>query len=222
MKMFMYSLEGDPREWCLSFLPSSISSLEKFHATFSKHCKRIFPVDLLFENFCEEFESHIRQSLISSSSSESKGEFSVEEVEEDSVTYESSSYPFIQKDDVGNYINDEIDDNKALDTYCIILGDSDSRCYDTFVVIYSHKDLINCEECDVEGHEHVFLLLFEIFEQHEIYKIEDDILELEQGQTTNTGDIPIHLKQQDEQYQGCFPALYGCESHEFHELFQRG
>jgi hypothetical protein len=222
MKMFMYSLEGDAREWYRSLPPASISSLEQFHVAFSKHCKRFFPADLLFENCCEEFGSHIRQSLISSSSSENKRDFSIEEVEEDSVTYESSSDPFIQKDDVGNYINDEIDDNKALDTSCIILGDSVSHCYDTSVVLCSHKYLINYEESDVEGHEQVFPLPSEIVEQQEIYKSEDDILELERGKTSNAEDIPIHFKQQDEKYQEYFVSLYGCESHDFHESFQRG
>jgi hypothetical protein len=127
---------------------------------------------------------------------------------------------FVQKDDFGNYINDEIDDNKDLDTSTIILGDSDSHCYDTSVVLCSHKDLINYEESDVEGHEHVFPPPYEIVEQQEIYKFEDDTLELEQGQASNAGDIPIHFKQQDERYQGCFATLYGCESHEFNELFQ--
>jgi hypothetical protein len=196
-----------------------ISSLEHFHAAFNEHCKRFFPADLLFEDCCEEFGSHIRQSLISSSSSENKRNFSVEEVEEDSVTYESSSHYFIKKDDVGNYINDEIDDNKALDTSCIILDVSVSHCYDTSIVLCSHKDLINYEESDVEGHEQVVPLPYEIVE---IYKSEDDILELEQGKTNNAEDIPIHFKQQDEQYQECFAALYCCESHDFHELFQRG
>ena len=72
MQMFMYSLEGYAREWYQSFPPTSISSLEQFHVAFNKHCKRLFPADLLFENCCEEFGSHIRQSLISSSSSENK------------------------------------------------------------------------------------------------------------------------------------------------------
>jgi hypothetical protein len=143
-------------------------------------------------------------------------------VEEDSITYESSFDSFIQKDDVGNYINDEIDDNKALDTSCIILDVSFSHCYDTYIVICSHKDLIKYEESDVEGHEQVFPLPSEIVEQHEIYKSEDDILEIEQGKTINVQEIPIHFKQQDVQYQECFSSLYGCESHEFHELFQRG
>jgi hypothetical protein len=140
-------------------------------------------------------------------------------VEEDSVTYESSSHPFIQKDDVGNYINDEIDDNKALDTSCIILSDSDSRCYDTYVVLCSHKYLINYEESDVEGHEQVFPLHSEIVEQKEIYKSKDGILELERGKTSNAEDIPVHFKQKYGQYQEYFAAFYG-ESHDFHEPFQ--
>jgi hypothetical protein len=220
MNMFMYSLEGDAREWYRSLPPAIISSLEQFHAAFSKHCKSFFPTDLLFEDCCEEFGSHIRKPLISSSSSENKRDFSVEEVEEDSVTYESSSDPFFQKDDVENSINDEIDDNNTLDTSCIILGDSVSRCYDTYVVLCSHKDLTNYEESDVEGHEQVVPLPSEIVEQQEIYKSGDDILELERGKTSNVEDIPILFKQQDEQYHEYFVALYGCESHDFHELFQ--
>jgi hypothetical protein len=60
MKMFMYSLEGDASEWYRSLPPASISSLEQFHVAFNKHCKSFFPVELLFENYCEEFESDIR------------------------------------------------------------------------------------------------------------------------------------------------------------------
>jgi len=185
MNMFMYSLEGYVHEWYRSLPPASISSLEQFHVAFSKHCKRFFPADLLFENCCEEFGYHIRQSLISYSSSENKRDFFVDEVEEYSVIYESSSDYFIQKDDVGNYINDEIDDNKALDTSCIILCASISRYYDTYVVLCSHKDLINYEESIVEGHEQVVPLPSEIVEQQEIYKFGDDILYLEKGKTNN-------------------------------------
>ena len=80
--------------------------------------------------------------------------------------------------------------------------------------------MINYEESDVEGQEQFYPLPYEIVEQQEIYKSKDDIMELEQGQTNNAGDIPIHFKQQDEQYQEYFDALYGCESHEFHDPFQ--
>jgi hypothetical protein len=96
MKMFMYSLEGDAREWYQSLPPSSISSLYGFHTTFHHHCKRYFSVDLLFEHCCEEFGSYIQQSIINSSNSENERDIFVEEVEEDSITYESSSnYSFI-------------------------------------------------------------------------------------------------------------------------------
>jgi hypothetical protein len=108
------------------------------------------------------------------------------------------------------------ENNKALDTSCIILGGSDSHCYDTSIVLCSHKDLINYEESDVECHEQFFPLPSEIVEQHEIYESEDDILELERGKTSNAEDIL------NEQYQEYFSALYGCESHEFHKPFQRG
>jgi hypothetical protein len=63
MKLFMYSLEGDAREWYRSLPPSSISSLKEFHATFSNHCKRLFSADLLFENCCEEFEVYVQHAV---------------------------------------------------------------------------------------------------------------------------------------------------------------
>ena len=37
MKMFMYSLDGDAREWYFSLPLSSISSLKDFHTVFHKH-----------------------------------------------------------------------------------------------------------------------------------------------------------------------------------------
>jgi hypothetical protein len=40
MKMFMYSLYGDARQWYFSLPPSSISSLKDFHRAFTEHCKR--------------------------------------------------------------------------------------------------------------------------------------------------------------------------------------
>ena len=58
MKMFMYSLDGDAREWYFSLPPSSISSLKDFHTVFHKHCKRYFSAEFLFDNCCEEYELH--------------------------------------------------------------------------------------------------------------------------------------------------------------------
>jgi hypothetical protein len=63
MKMFMYSLEGDARQWYRSLPSSSISSLREFHAVFIKHCKRYYSFDTFLENCCEQFESYIQQTI---------------------------------------------------------------------------------------------------------------------------------------------------------------
>jgi len=58
MKMFMYSLYGDARQWYFSLPPSSISSLKDFHRAFTEHCKRYFSDELVFGNCCDEYELH--------------------------------------------------------------------------------------------------------------------------------------------------------------------
>ena len=42
MKMFVFSLEGDAREWYRSLPPSSISYLKEFHRVFHHRCERYF------------------------------------------------------------------------------------------------------------------------------------------------------------------------------------
>jgi hypothetical protein len=66
MKMFVFSLEGDAREWYRSLPPSSISSLKEFHTVFHHRCERFFAREILLEGCCEEFHSHI-QNVYSSS-----------------------------------------------------------------------------------------------------------------------------------------------------------
>jgi hypothetical protein len=103
MKMFMYSLEGDARDWYRYLPPSRISSLKEFHATFHDHCKRYFSVESLLENCCEEFEVYIQHTIIcSSNSKDSKNErgFPDEEMEEDSISHESFSNSFVQEEDL--------------------------------------------------------------------------------------------------------------------------
>ena len=65
MKMFMYSLDGDAREWYFSLLPSNISSLKDFHTVFHEHCKRYFSNELLFKKCCEEYELHDEDEIFS-------------------------------------------------------------------------------------------------------------------------------------------------------------
>jgi hypothetical protein len=60
MKMFMFSLYGDARQWYFSLPPSSISSLKDFHSTFTEHCKRYFSDDFAFDNCCDEYELHCK------------------------------------------------------------------------------------------------------------------------------------------------------------------
>jgi hypothetical protein len=57
MKMFMYSLEGEARQWYRSLPISSLSSLKDFHAIFHSYCKRIYPVELLLHDCCEQIKS---------------------------------------------------------------------------------------------------------------------------------------------------------------------
>lgn len=63
MNMFMYSLEGDARQWYRYLPSSSISSLREFYAVFIKYCKRYFSPDILLEYCCEQFEPYIQQTI---------------------------------------------------------------------------------------------------------------------------------------------------------------
>jgi hypothetical protein len=74
MKMFMYSLEGDVRQWYRTLPASSISSLKDFHDVFYSHCKIIYPAERLFENCCEGYVSYIQDSASDSSSSDDEGD----------------------------------------------------------------------------------------------------------------------------------------------------
>ena len=56
IKMFRFSLEEHAREWCQSLPAASIHSLKEFHTVFHHHYQRLYPTDLLFEIFCEEYE----------------------------------------------------------------------------------------------------------------------------------------------------------------------
>jgi len=61
MKMFIYSLNGDARIWYQSLSISNISSMQKFHATFHKYCKRYYSYDIILEGCCEKFKYDIHQ-----------------------------------------------------------------------------------------------------------------------------------------------------------------
>jgi hypothetical protein len=114
MNMFMYSLEGYAREWYRSLPPASISSLKKFHATFSDHCKRFFPADLIFENCCEEFDLYMQNSIVGSSNSMNEKGVNVKQVEEESSPCEIFSSFSIQEE----IFIDCSDDKKVDQKFC--------------------------------------------------------------------------------------------------------
>jgi hypothetical protein len=60
MKMFMFSLAGDAREWYHSLPPASISSLGEFHAAFNAHCQKFYPSELIFHSCCEGYNDCIQ------------------------------------------------------------------------------------------------------------------------------------------------------------------
>jgi hypothetical protein len=64
MKMFVFSLDGDAREWYRSLPPASISSLEEFHAAFNKHCQRYYSSELICHNCCEEYRDGVRDIVV--------------------------------------------------------------------------------------------------------------------------------------------------------------
>ena len=56
LKMFMYSLEGNSRQWYRSLPISSILSIKYFHIVFYVYCKSIYSIDLLLKDYCEQFK----------------------------------------------------------------------------------------------------------------------------------------------------------------------
>jgi hypothetical protein len=130
MNMFMYSLEGDAHEWYRSLPLASISSLKEFHATFSDHCKRFFPADLLFENCCEEFDLYMQKSIVGSSSSMNEKEVNVKQVGEESSPCEIFSSFSVQEEIFIDCSDDKKVDQDSVETFDIISDISNSVFYD--------------------------------------------------------------------------------------------
>jgi hypothetical protein len=59
MKMFMFSLKDDARDWYFSLPAASISTLREFHVAFNLHCKRYYSSEFLFHDCCEEYEKSV-------------------------------------------------------------------------------------------------------------------------------------------------------------------
>jgi hypothetical protein len=112
MKMFVFSLEGDAREWYRYLPPSSISSLKKFHTVFHHRCERFFAREILLEGCCEEFHAHI-QNVYSSN-----------------CEHEILSVIVVQEEDPQDRVDVNIDD-------CVT---EDSRDYSSYVPTTLNKN----------------------------------------------------------------------------------
>jgi hypothetical protein len=70
MKMFMFSLDRDAREWYRSLPPASIPSLREFHAAFNRHCQQFYSSKLICHNCCEEYKDCVQGMIVSNESCE--------------------------------------------------------------------------------------------------------------------------------------------------------
>jgi hypothetical protein len=70
LKMFMFSLAGDARQWYHSLPPASISSLGEFHAAFNRHCQKFYSSKLICHNCCEEYKDCVQGMTVSNESCE--------------------------------------------------------------------------------------------------------------------------------------------------------
>ena len=94
MKMFMYSLDADAREWFRSLAIGTIYSLKELHEAFHYYSQGLYSSELLLENFCEEFKFCIHNDKVDSSSTieeEAYAEFEkdidLDQVREDTVLF---------------------------------------------------------------------------------------------------------------------------------------
>jgi hypothetical protein len=59
LNIFMFSLARDAHEWYHSFPPTSVSSLEQFHAAFNTHSQRYYSCKLIYHKYCEEYRDGV-------------------------------------------------------------------------------------------------------------------------------------------------------------------
>ena len=63
MKMFMFSLKDDARDWYFSLPTASISTLREFHDSFSFQCKSYYSYEFLFHDCCQDCEKSVQATL---------------------------------------------------------------------------------------------------------------------------------------------------------------
>jgi hypothetical protein len=79
LKMFMFSLAGDAREWYHSLPPASISSLSEFHAAFNRHYQKFYSSEFICHSCCEECEDSEQDMAVSHEGCEDKRRYKDED-----------------------------------------------------------------------------------------------------------------------------------------------
>jgi hypothetical protein len=91
MKMFMFSLKDDPRDWYFSLPAASISTLREFHVAFNLHSKRYYSSEFLFHDCCEEYEKSVQDASSFSPDYEVEEDNLVKKISEGSTLSSSCS-----------------------------------------------------------------------------------------------------------------------------------
>jgi hypothetical protein len=168
LKMFMFSLAGDAREWYHSLPPASISSLREFHATFNRHCQKYYSSELICHNCCEEYRDDVQDIVHSCERCEDEGHpleelmeliqslsTSIEELKADfsrrSYEENAEDIPVLETDVLGSPAYDEevmSDTDQEQTTFDGYPSEDDEEKSSSMVPVYS-----DCETDPGESHE---------------------------------------------------------------------
>jgi hypothetical protein len=91
MKMVMFSMKDDARDWYFSLPAASISTLREFHAAFNLNYKRYYSSEFLFHDCCEGYEKSVQAALNCSLDYEVEEDNLVKEINEGSTLSSSCS-----------------------------------------------------------------------------------------------------------------------------------
>jgi hypothetical protein len=133
LKMFMFSLAGDAREWYHSLPIANISSLGEFHAVFNAHCQRYYSSELICHNCCKEYRDGVQNIVRSCKNCEDEGYTSEELIK--LVKSLSTRIEELEEDFARRSYEEDAKDIPVLETY--VLG---SLAYDEEVILNTDKE----------------------------------------------------------------------------------
>jgi hypothetical protein len=156
MKMFMFSLDGDAREWYRSLPPASISSLREFHAAFNTQCQKFYSSELIHHSCCEEYRDGVQDIVRSCESCENE-RYTSEELME-LVKYFSARIEGLEADFACRSYEENVEDIPVLEMDVLgspaydeeVMSDTDQEEEQSFSMIPVYSD---CETDPGESQE---------------------------------------------------------------------